>query len=51
MSKRQPAATKEYIISVCGMLKNKTLVTKALLKERAEDKKREEAKLKKPPAR
>ena len=45
MSKRRPAATREYIRTVCGMLKSKTSVTKALLKERAKDKKREAAKL------
>ena len=37
--------TKEYIRSVCGMLKSDTLVTQELLKERAKDKEREEAKL------
>jgi len=37
--------TKEYIQSVCGLLKSGTSVTRALLKERAKDKKREEAKL------
>jgi len=47
MSKRQSATTKKNIRAVCGMLKSKTSVTKALLKERAKDKKREEAKLKK----
>jgi hypothetical protein len=36
--------TKEYIQSVCGLLKSGTSVTQALLKERAKDKKREEAK-------
>ena len=39
--------TKEYIRSVCGMLKSETSVTHALLKERARDKEREEAKLEK----
>ena len=39
--------TKEYIRSVCGMLKSDTLVTQELLKERARDKEREEAKLEK----
>ncbi len=36
--------TKEYIRSVCGMLKSETSMTKALLEERAKDKRREEAK-------
>ena len=39
--------TKEYIRSVCGMLKSETSVTRELLKERARDKEREEAKLEK----
>ena len=39
--------TKEFIRSLCGMLKSDTLVTKELLRERAEDKKREEAKFEK----
>ena len=39
--------TKEYIRSVCGMLKSDTSVTQELLKERANDKEREEAKLEK----
>lgn len=39
--------TKEYIQSVCGMLKSDTSVTQELLKERARDKEREEAKLEK----
>ena len=39
--------TKEYIRSVCGMLKSETSMTQALLKERAKDKEREEAKLEK----
>jgi len=39
--------TKEYIRSVCGMLKSDTSVTQKLLKERARDKEREEAKLEK----
>jgi len=39
--------TKEYIRNLCGMLKSETSVTKALLEERARDKKREEAKLEK----
>ena len=39
--------TKEYIRSVCGMLKSETSVTQELLKERARDREREEAKLEK----
>ena len=39
--------TKEYIRSVCGMLKSETSVTQELLKERAKDREREEAKLEK----
>jgi len=39
--------TKEYIRSVRGMLKSETSVTQELLKERAKDKEREEAKLEK----
>ena len=39
--------TKEYIRSVCGMLKSKTSVTQQLLKERLKDQEREEAKLEK----
>lgn len=39
--------TKEYIKSVCGMLKSDSSVTEELLKERAKDKEREEAKLEK----
>ena len=39
--------TKEYIRSVCGMLKSETSVTQELLKERTKDKEREEAKLEK----
>jgi len=39
--------TKEYIRSVCGMLKSDTSVAEELLKERAKDKEREEAKLEK----
>lgn len=39
--------TKEYIRSVCGMLKSETPVTHELLKVRARDKEREEAKLEK----
>ena len=36
--------TKEYVRSVCGLLKSETSVTQILLKERAKDKAREEAK-------
>ena len=36
--------TKEYIRSVCGMLKSETSVTKELLEERARDKEKEERK-------
>ena len=36
--------TKEYIRSLCGMLKSETSVTEELLRERAKDKEREEAK-------
>lgn len=39
--------TKEYIRSVCGMLKSETSVTQELLKERAKDREREEAQLEK----
>ena len=39
--------TKEYIRSVCGMLKSTTSVTQELLTERKKDKEREEAKLEK----
>jgi AbrB family looped-hinge helix DNA binding protein len=39
--------TREYIRSVCGMLKSETSATEELLKERAKDKGREEAKLEK----
>ena len=39
--------TKEYIKSVCGMLKSDSSVTEELLKERAKDKEREETKLEK----
>ena len=38
--------TKQNIRAACGMLKSKTSVTKALLKDRARDKKHEEATLK-----
>jgi len=36
--------TKEYIQSLCGLLKSKTSATQMLLKERAKDKAREDAK-------
>ena len=36
--------TREYIRSVCGMLKSESAVTDELLRERAKDKVREEAK-------
>jgi AbrB family looped-hinge helix DNA binding protein len=39
--------TKEYIRSVCGMLKSTTSVTQELLTDRKKDKDREEAKLEK----
>lgn len=39
--------TKEYIRSVCGMLKSTTSMTEELLSERKKDKQREEAKLEK----
>jgi AbrB family looped-hinge helix DNA binding protein len=39
--------TKEYIRSVCGMLKSTTSVTEELLSERKKDRDREEAKLEK----
>ena len=39
--------TKEYIRSVCGILKSETSMTKDLLKERRQDKQREEAKFEK----
>ena len=37
--------TREYIRSLCGILKSDSSLTKELLKERARDKKREEEKL------
>ena len=43
--------TKEYIRSVCGMLKSETSVTQQLLKERLKDREREEATLEKRGAR
>jgi len=39
--------TKEYIRTVCGMLKSETSVTQELLQERAKDREQEEAKLEK----
>ena len=39
--------TKEYIRSVCGMLKSTTSVTEELMNERKKDREREEAKLEK----
>lgn len=39
--------TKEYVRSVCGILKSETSMTQELLKERARDEEREEAKLEK----
>lgn len=39
--------TREYIRSVCGMLKSETSATEELLKGRAKDREREEAKLEK----
>ena len=39
--------TRDYIRSLCGMLKSDSSVTEEILKERALDKKREEAKLEK----
>ncbi|MGE5347016.1 MAG: AbrB/MazE/SpoVT family DNA-binding domain-containing protein [Acidithiobacillales bacterium] len=39
--------TPEYIRSVCGMLSSDTSVTEDLLKERARDREREDAKLEK----
>ena len=47
MTKRRPMTAKKNIRVACGMLQSKTSVIKALLKERARDKKREAAKLKK----
>jgi len=38
--------TKEYCRSLVGMFKSKSSMTKALLRERARDKKREEARFK-----
>ncbi len=46
LSRQRPKATKELIRSALGMLTSKTSVTKALLNERARDKKREETKVK-----
>ena len=39
--------TREYIRSVCGMLKNTTSVTQELLTDRKKEKEREETKLEK----
>jgi len=39
--------TKDYIRSVCGMLKNATSVTQELLIDRKKDKEREEARIEK----
>ncbi len=39
--------TREYIRSVCGMLKSETSATEELLREREKDKEREEARLEK----
>ncbi len=39
--------TRGYIRGVCGMLKSETSATEALLKERAKDRRREEAKVEK----
>ena len=39
--------TREYIRSVCGMLKSETSATEELLRERAKDKESEEAKVEK----
>jgi len=38
--------TKEYVLSVCGMLKDKTSATAELLIERKKDREREQAKRK-----
>ena len=46
MPKQRPMSAQQNIRAACGMLTSKTPVTKALLKERAKDKKREEARLK-----
>ena len=43
--------TREYIRSICGMLKSETSATEELLKERAKDKEREEARVEKHGAR
>jgi len=39
--------TREYIRSICGMLKSDTSATEELLRERAKDNERQEAKLEK----
>ena len=46
MPKQRSMSAKQNIRAACGMLTSKTPVAKALLKERARDKKREEGKLK-----
>ncbi len=43
--------TREYIRSVCGMLKSGTSATEELLRERAQDKEREEVRVEKHGAR
>lgn len=43
--------TKEYIRSMCGILKSETSMTEELLRERAKDREREEAKFEKLSAR
>jgi bifunctional DNA-binding transcriptional regulator/antitoxin component of YhaV-PrlF toxin-antitoxin module len=43
--------TREYIRSVCGMLKSGTSATEELLRERAKDKEREEVRVEKHGAR
>lgn len=42
--------TKDYIRSVCGMLKSTTSATKQLLDERKKDRERQEKKLERSPA-
>ncbi|MBU1207670.1 MAG: AbrB/MazE/SpoVT family DNA-binding domain-containing protein [Proteobacteria bacterium] len=43
--------TREYIRSLCGLLKSETSVTQELLKERAKEKDREEGRFAKPRSR
>lgn len=43
--------TREYIRSLCGLLKSETSVTQELLKERAKEKDREEERFAKPRSR